>query len=517
MKILLSMKYLILPVNTKTVSKKVCLNENGRLIFDFDCKIDMIEPDFTAYVDVSRFEGRTVEISVEPEMRFEVGLADSMNLPQLYNEPLRPQVHFTVMNGWNNDPNGLIQYNGIYHMFYQYNPCAAEWGNMHWGHAISRDILHWEHKDIALFPDETGTMYSGSAIEDTENLTGLGKGAMLLYYTAAGERNLMSQNKKRTQCLAYSDDGGETFRKFSGNPVVGHIEAYNRDPKVVYVEELKKHLMIIYLNDDRYQMLTSGDLINWTPFQEIVLRTDSECPDIYPLNCNGRRLWVISGGSDVYVVGYFKGNAFIIENAEKKLTYSKISYATQSFSGTENGRVIRVAWDRLKIPCPSFASQMGFPTEMHLEEVQQRYYLAEQPVREIKELYADGLTIENIKLAGKIKFEVGPNPLDILMNAPYIPGNKLKLSLFGHELVCDMELNQITFKDIKMPVSMQQDKLDLRIIVDRCSLEVYADGGKFCFTAMMICDFNLPRIELSGTDGYTFDRFEYHILKSIYR
>jgi fructan beta-fructosidase len=133
MKILLSMKYLTLPINTKTVSKKVCLQENGRLIFDFDCKIDMIEPDFTAYVDVSRFEGRTVEISVEPEIRFEVGLADSMNLPQLYNEPLRPQVHFTVMNGWNNDPNGLIQYNGIYHMFYQYNPCAAEWGNMHWG------------------------------------------------------------------------------------------------------------------------------------------------------------------------------------------------------------------------------------------------------------------------------------------------------------------------------------------------------------------------------------------------
>lgn len=516
MKILLSMKYLTLPVNTKTVSKKVCLYEDGNLIFDFDCKIDMIEPDFTAYVDVSRFAGRTIDIIVEPLMNFEVGLTDSMSLPQLYREPLRPQVHFTVMNGWNNDPNGLIKYNGNYHMFYQYNPCAAEWGNMHWGHAVSRDLLHWEHKDIALFPDETGTMYSGSAIEDTDNLTGFGHGTMLLYYTAAGERNLMSRNKKRTQCIAYSTDSGKTFRKYSDNPVIGHIEAYNRDPKVVYIDELGKYLMIIYLNDDRFQMMTSSDLIHWTYFQEIILRTDSECPDIYPLNCGGRRLWVISGASDVYIVGYFKDNAFVVENSEKKLTYSKISYAAQSFSGADDGRIIRIAWNKLKIPSPLFASQMGFPTEMRLEEVQHRYYLAALPVCEIKELYKEGNVIQNINLSEKIKIETGASPLDISLSAPYVSGNRVKLSLFGHELVCDMELNQISYKDIKMPASMQQDRLEVRIIVDRCSLEVYADGGKFCFTAVMICDYNLPRIELSGTDGYTFDRLEYHILKSIY-
>ncbi len=517
MKILLTMKYLTLPVNTNTASKKVLIYENGELLFDFDCKIDMIDPNFTAYLDVSRFAGKTVDIKVSPEMNFEVGLADAENLPDLYHEPLRPQIHFTVKNGFNNDPNGLIKHGDTYHLFFQFNPCSTEWGNMHWGHAVSRDLFHWTQLDPALFPDDTGTMYSGSAIEDKNNVSGLGKNAMLLYYTAAGDRNRISKNKTRTQCLAYSNDGGVTFTKYENNPVVGNIESYNRDPKVVYVEELGKYVMMLYLVDIRYQMLTSSDLINWEPLQEIELRTDAECPDIYPLYLDGEKLWIISGASDVYVVGRFKGGAFVIENSEKKLSYSTMGYAAQSYTGLENDRIVRITWNRLKMPGSRFSQQMSVPAEMHLESVQQRYYLAALPADEIKALYSDTvITDTDFTLEKKHIYEVGENPLDIKLSAPYIPDGKITLKVFGTNIVCDTSLNQITTKDVKMPISILGDRIELRVIIDRCSAELFADNGKFIGTSSMICDYNLPRIELTATLNMKIDRFECHILNSIY-
>ena len=185
MKLLLSAKYITLPVSDRAVTKKLCLYEDGRLLADYDLRLDAISPTFTAYIDVSQWLGRTVELTVAPEMECPVGLSGQVSLLGLWQEPLRPRVHFTVPAGWNNDPNGLIFHRGRYHLFYQFNPCGTEWGNMHWGHAVSTDLLHWEHLDTALFPDESGTMYSGCAIEDAENRTGLGDGRppMLLYYT----------------------------------------------------------------------------------------------------------------------------------------------------------------------------------------------------------------------------------------------------------------------------------------------------------------------------------------------
>ncbi len=519
MKILLSMKYLTFPVNVHTTSKKVCIKENGKLIFDFDCKVDMIAPHFTAYIDVSRFTGKTVDISISPDMKFEVGMADEMNLPDFGFEALRPQIHFTVANGWNNDPNGLILYEGKYHMFYQYNPASTEWGNMHWGHAVSSDLLHWEHRDITLFPDEMGTMYSGSAIEDVHNVTGLKcneHNPLLLYYTVAPDRNILSQGKHRCQCLAYSTDGGYTFEKYSKNPVVDVISEPNRDPKVVYVSELEKYLMIFYLDDDRYYMMTSHNLLDWEEYCEISILGDWECPDIFKLKCEGKWYWVIMGAYDNYLVGNFTKNGFVPLGEEKRLSFCKLSYAAQSFSGLPEGEAVKIAWIKTRVQGMPFSEQMGFPMQMHLEKIQDRYYLAGQPHDNISLLRKKTYKLSDTAISGKTRFNVGPNPIEIILNMPYIENTKLTLRLFGSNLTVDVNLNQISFCGVKMPLSVLQNSVNIRIVVDRCSVECYADGGIFCFATKCLSDYNLPYVELYSENATQIENFECYILDSIY-
>lgn len=528
MELTVKRKYLTIPVNVRAAQKKICFYDAGELVYDLDCKIDMLNPTFTAFVDMERFIGRTLDVTVSPEMNYEFGFSDVMDLPGLYSEPYRPQIHFTVANGFNNDPNGLVYLNGKYHMFCQYNPCAPEWGNMHWNHAVSTDLVHWEEKGIALFPDDMGTMYSGSAIIDRDNLLGLQTGdipVMLLFYTAAGDRNLMSQLKgnKRTQCLAYSTDGGETFRKYAGNPVVPFFEAYNRDPKVVYVPELGKYLMTIFMVDNRYRMLTSTDFLHWETLQEIELPNESECPDIYPLECGGEKKWVLSGASDVYIVGSFENGRFAAGSTEKKLTYSTVTYAAQSFSGLPGGDTVRIFWDRTNVINEineRFRSQMSIPVKMSLEKIGDEYYLAALPVKETESLRDRHFGKSDFVLSEALTYETGANPLDIVIKADYDEDATVKLGLFGHTLRFDMKNNTASAscgKDVKMPVSVEKKTLDLRIIADRVSVEVYADGGKLIYTSVAFCDYNLPRVTLSSDKPVKIDSFDVYTMKSIWR
>lgn len=169
MKITIKNNYLIFPVNSLATNKCLTFNMSGKTVYMLDIKIDYYNSDFYAYIDVSRFIGQTLDISVEPKIKLDFRVADEIDIDNLYSEPLRPQIHFTAKNGWLNDPNGLIYLNGTYHMFYQYNPAESNWGNMHWGHATSKDLVHWTEKKTALFPDDRGMMFSGSAILDEKN------------------------------------------------------------------------------------------------------------------------------------------------------------------------------------------------------------------------------------------------------------------------------------------------------------------------------------------------------------
>lgn len=515
-------KYVVLPINNNAVSKKLCFYESTankrQLVMDFDCKLDLINPQYMAYIDVSCYRGRKLSYDSIPHMDFVLEQSDKKELDGLYREDYRPLIHFTPQIGWLNDPNGMIKYHGVYHMFYQYNPCGTEWANMHWGHATSTDLLHWEEKDIALFPDNMGTMYSGSAIEDTQNVTGLQSGdipPILLFYTAAGGRNMLSHGIPRTQCMAVSNDGGKTFEKYKNNPIVNNVDPYERDPKVVWLEDIQKYLMILYLAEDRYMLFLSDNMLNWKPSQEIRIANESECPDIYSYKVGNKTYWVLIGASDKYIIGIFRDEKFIPLTQERQLCYSPYSYAGQSFSGIDDGRVIRMTWHNLKMPCLRTPSQMSIPMEMKLKVGNMGSFLTAYPVEEINQLYVDTEVISNRALDEPVELKLDNAAYDMHIVADY--GSNMKLEVFGHTLQINTMDNCIMFGNIRMPLSNDRKTVDIRLIADRCSMEVFADEGRFYATLYAVCDYNLPYVKLSAEGTGNIRTFSCHKLAPIHK
>jgi len=511
-------KYLIFPVNKEAAVKQLKFLKEGKEVYGLNVRLDNIQPDFFAYVDVERFMGDTLELTIDAGMPIRFTEADEMKFEDEYQESLRPQIHFTTKNGWNNDPNGLVYMDGVYHMFYQYNPCSPIWNNMHWGHAVSTDLLHWKETDIALFSEPSGTIFSGSAIEDKENLLGLNtdeQNAMLLYYTLTDE--------PRPQCLAYSTDGGHRFIKYEGNPILSHVEAYNRDPKVVRCEELGRYLMALYLNDNRYGFYTSKNLVDWKPLQQVALPGDDECPDIFPLtDDDGNRFWVLMGASDKYLIGVFENGRFVPVQSQHSLHYGKINYAAQSFSGVPNGRAIRIAWNRIRVDGGRFSQQMGFPTEMSLEKNSGEYFLRSRLIPEIEKLIETTDVYSDLEQADTpVSLDVTTAPLLIRIKAKY--DTPFSLEVFGGKLDVNPAMNELTVQTstaLKVPpsvapLSITEKEIDLTLLIDRCSMEIFADDGKICLTERFVCDFNLPYVAIAGEGR--IQNIEINTLKSIWR
>ena len=436
--------------------------------------------------------GEEIKISVTPDVKPEDRQTNEpVNAKR--GEVFRPFLHFTPDYGWHNDPNGLLEYTSpvtgktVWHMFYQYNPYDWVWGNMHWGHAISDDLLHWKQLPIALFPDADGTMFSGSAIVDRENRSGLKTGdedVILLFYTAAGNTSALSEGKAFTQCLAYSNDGGMTFTKYANNPVVGHIRADNRDPKVIWCAELGKYLMAIYLDGNEYALLTSENFLEWEELQRLTIDGDAECPDIYPLNANGdpaKRKWVLSGASHRYLVGEFESGKFRPVQSARRLSYGSSSYAAQTFSVYGDRRRIQIAWDRdMNFGSATFMGQMGIPCELTLKEDAGGYTLRAEPVAELESLTADVKHYENIDLttgeAFNVTLEESAYELSLNFDPAAVKGS-LRIDLFGQTILLDVPQNAVKIGADSMPIRMPHAKPELRFLLDKGSAEVFGSGG----------------------------------------
>ena len=229
-------RFLVFPIDRNGEETLVTFMVDGQLVYDLNMRLTTGQEDFYAFVDVARFRGQEVTITAANGLQPAIQQADDWDERAPLSPETRPMLHFAPRNGWNNDPNGLVYANGTYHMFFQHNPCDVVWGNMHWGHAISADLIHWQEQETALFPDELGVMFSGSAMVDEHNLLGLKQGdtdVILLFYTAEPISQL-AKGRETTQCLAYSTDNGKTFVKYPGNPIVPTIVNGNRDPKVFW-------------------------------------------------------------------------------------------------------------------------------------------------------------------------------------------------------------------------------------------------------------------------------------------
>ncbi|HWQ91869.1 MAG TPA: glycoside hydrolase family 32 protein, partial [Clostridia bacterium] len=287
-------------------------------------------------------------------------------------EPLRPQFHFTSRRGWLNDPNGLVFYKGEYHLFYQHNPYGWGWGNMHWGHAVSPDLVHWKELPIALYPDEHGTMFSGSAVVDWNNTAGFQSGSekpLVAMFTAAG--------KPFTQGLAFSNDRGRTWTKYENNPVLPHIVAENRDPKVIWHAPEQKWVMALYLDESDYALFASKDLKRWEKLSDVRIPGDSECPEFFEMPVEGREgetRWVFYGASGRHLVGKFDGTTFKPEGGPQELQRGNCWYASQTYSDipARDGRRILIPWGRMtarEVPFHQgmpFNQMMGLPVELTL-------------------------------------------------------------------------------------------------------------------------------------------------------
>lgn len=428
-------------------------------------------------------------------------------------EVYRPKLHFTAKKGWINDPNGLIYTDGIYHMFFQHDPSNITPEHMHWGHAVSTDMIHWQEKEIALYPDDRGSMWSGSAIVDKNNLLGKNtdeNAAVLLYYTTT---------KPFVQNISYSTDGFKTIHHFEGNPVVEHIMGTNRDPKVVFCDELDCYVMILHLKGQIYALLKSENLTDWSEFQRIE-NLDSECPDIFPLLLNdGTRKWVIMGAGDNYLVGDFVNGKFMPSQPKQLLHYGNVAYAGQTFSNLEKGRIVRIVWNRnWNFDTKTFAGQMGIPMDLSLCMHNGKYYIGANPINEIEKLYLKTDCCNNLFITPESEFDYK------LENSPYLikiktemqKSGNVELGFFGVETVIDFDKQEIHIADLCAPLSVTNENVDITLIIDRCSTEIFADGGKIYMSCLTDCNPDFSELFIKSNSEIKIERLELHSLDSVY-
>ena len=509
MKTLVKQRYMQIPISRDIQTKNLCLRKNGQVVFEINSRIDVCQPENYQYLDMRDLLGEELDLECIPRIPFQPEYFGQIPRDEsLYKEKYRPAVHFTAARGWINDPNGAIWYEGQYHLFFQHNPADVCWNNMHWGHAVSPDLIHWEEREIALFPDSLGSMYSGSAIVDDHNLTGLKEtehDVLLLFYTAAGNASRLSAEKKFTQCLAYSTDGGNTFKKYSENPILDFVVNENRDPKVIYSPELQKYVMALYLDGNEYALYTSENLTDWNLLQKVILPDDIECPDIYPLVTDaGNSYWVFSGAGDRYLIGRFENGKLNFIQPAHKLYYGERakSYAAQSFSNQPDGRRLRIAWNQCNIPRSNFEHSMCIPVEMSLVERDGAVLLCGTPVKELESIAAPGGEIPAGALTKEgVSLDLSGKAQDITLEIETTENSVLCLSLLGLDITINTEEKNLSYSNASMPLIISGGAARIRLITDTHCVEIFAGRGQAYMCVPHVADYTLNTLKLSLKDG----------------
>jgi fructan beta-fructosidase len=406
-----------------------------------------------------------------------------------YKQKYRPQFHFTSKKNWHNDPNGLVYYDGEYHLFFQHNPSGINWGNMSWAHAVSKDMVHWKQIQHAILPHDGGDIWSGSAAVDWKNSTGFGKEGkdahkpIVLCYSHA--------RKPFTQQVVYSLDRGRTWTRYEGNPVLPNQGMRNseRDPKIFWHEPTKKWIMVLYGARGQAGFFNSDDLKKWTKVSHFTRSPFNECPDLFKLPVDGNKnktKWVMHDGPFIYSLGTFDGKAFKIEETPGKGDLGGNFYAAQTFNDAPNGRVIQMAWirgsDFPKKGMP-FNQQMSFPCELTLRTTDEGIRLYRWPVNEIESLYKKKHTVK------KTSLKPGDNPLkdikgeliDLYADITMGSAKKVVFNLRGSAVTYDG--TTLTTPRGKGKLKPKDGRITVRILVDRGSVEVFGNEGRLSITS----------------------------------
>ncbi len=361
--------------------------------------------DYLTYINVEKYSGGEICLSGRfPSAFFEhIVQADE---PE--QEPaVRPNIHFTADRGWINDPNGLVYHDGTWHLFFQHNPVNTEWENMSWGHAVSRDLLHWRQMDTVMYPDEHGMIYSGCGLVNEREMFGLPKDALLFFYTAAGNTSRWSEGKQFVQRMAYSLDGGKSLVKYrdwelrlypeaekgqEGNLPKAAFE--NRDPKIFWHEDSGAYIMVLFADAHDFVILRSGNLEDWEKTQHLTFEAAWECPDLMKLKADdGTEHWVFWSADGFYFPGEFDGFKFTVLDGPKMAYGTKLPYAAQTYSGIAD-RTVSVAWLRTRQEGKLYTGAMAVPRELSLVKTGDSYRLRLAPVRELERSWEPFRTLD---------------------------------------------------------------------------------------------------------------------------
>lgn len=540
--------FLNFPVNRSNDLKKTRIIHDGKVLDEFTIKLSGETPDFWTFFDVSPYHGETITIEVEDAENTLAGLDQIFASPQfpgqdsLYQETMRPQVHFSSRRGWHNDPNGLIYYNGEYHLFYQHNPYGWNWGNMHWGHAVSDDLLHWKELPDALYtPKHEDMAFSGSAVVDTQNTSGFRKNGidpLIAVYTSTG----------RGECLALSYDNGRTFEDYEGNPVVKH---QGRDPKVFWYEPSKHWVMVVYDESQTKQMslgqqamirqqaiYTSSDLKNWT-YQSVV-PDFFECPELFEIKVEGesnQSKWIMYGASGEYLVGDFDGKQFIMEQNFKTYDHGGAFYASQMYNNmpAQDGRHIQIGWGRgIDLEGMPFNQCMTFPTQLTLRETFEGLRLCPKPIQEISSLYKKSHSFQDKILTADSNFTapVQGDVLHIISEFERGDATSFGLNINGYTLAYDNLFGEF----INFPGEAERENfseanktnyvvpvdalLKMEAIVDKAILEVFINDGELYYVIPLNSVEAVKNVEVFAKGGAEhktiLKRLEVHELHSVW-
>lgn len=481
MQVQLEKRYLQLPVRTGATKVRVSLEVAGRRVREFEVELDPVAPDFWAFLDLDPFAGQVGVLGIEggpAELLAGIEQGDELRgAAGLYREARRPQFHFSSRRGWNNDPNGLVYFQGEYHLFYQHNPYGWNWGNMHWGHAVSTDLVHWRELPIALYPRTYGDWaFSGSAVVDWQNSAGFQRGrepALVVAYTSTG----------RGECIAYSVDRGRSFAEYAGNPVVAH---QGRDPKLIWYAPGRHWVMAVYdeVGAQRFiAFYTSTDLKQWTYQSRI--EGYYECPELFPMAVDGdpcQMKWVLYAADGSYAIGSFDGRIFAPETAKLPFNRGNCFYASQTFSDLPgaDGRRIQIAWGRVDLPGMPFNQMMDFPVELSLRTTEDGVRMCAEPVRELAGLRGDAAVWRDLEL------QPGENPLagsegelwELEVEFAPAAASEVEVAVGDEVVVYEAQAQVLRCGEHQAPLRPLAGTVRLHLLVDRASIEIFANGGR---------------------------------------
>ena len=514
-------KYILLPVEEEEGYAHIRVIKDNQVVKEFNCKLAINKTDYNVPLDVSEYGGDVLlDIQFSGDKR-SIGLINNFvcwkdikatNVFDSKNrEKFRSIYHHTPIYGWMNDPNGMFYKDGVWHLYYQYNPYGSQWENMTWAHSTSTDLIHWKNHGEVIQPDALGTIFSGSSVVDKENTAGFGKDAVVAFYTSAGAA--------QTQSIAYSTDNGETFKKYVNNPILTSDVPDFRDPNVFWNEEVKQWNLILAAGQ-QMNIYSSKNLKDWkyeSSFGEGYGNHGGvwECPDLlkmgdkWVLICNINPGGPFGGSATQYFVGSFDGHKFTCESkpeVTKWMDYGKDHYATVSFSNAPDGRIVVLPWMSNwqyanQVPTQQFRSANGLPRDLGLYSYNGEDYVSVKPSPEVFAAFEK-------KPSGRLQPAAYIEVTNIKSNASIVlsndKGERVTMVYDGKNATFSMDRTEsgVTdfHSDFKAKTVAPTNGIikSMQIFIDRCSIEAFDTEGKVAMTNLVFPSKPYDKIIVKG-------------------